>query len=185
MTFLIVAGGTGGHIFPALAVAEELRGRGARLERCGMKYVIEFLGTQRPLEARLIPAAGFPLRTVRAAGLKGMGGLRGFRNLMLLPRTAVATAGILRDVQPQVVIGVGGYLAGPVMLEAALHDIPTLLIEPMRSRVSPTAPWRRWSAWRQLASHRLPGAMARRLALPAIRFGRRFMPSHPKGTRRR
>jgi len=126
----MVAGGTGGHIFPALVVAEELRGRGARQERSGMSYVIEFLGTQRPLEARLIPAAGFALRTVKAAGLKGMGGIRGVRNFMLLPRTAVATAGILRDFRPQVVIGVGGYLAGPVMLEAALQNIPTLLIEP-------------------------------------------------------
>jgi UDP-N-acetylglucosamine--N-acetylmuramyl-(pentapeptide) pyrophosphoryl-undecaprenol N-acetylglucosamine transferase len=130
LRFLMVAGGTGGHIFPALAVAEELRVRGARLERSGTKYIIEFLGTKRPLEARLIPGAGFLLRTVDAAGLKGIGGLRGLRNLMLLPRTAVVTAKVLRDFQPQVVVGVGGYLAGPVMLEAALQDIPTLLIEP-------------------------------------------------------
>jgi UDP-N-acetylglucosamine--N-acetylmuramyl-(pentapeptide) pyrophosphoryl-undecaprenol N-acetylglucosamine transferase len=130
MRFLMVAGGTGGHIFPALSVAEELRARGARLERSGVKYVIEFLGTLRPLEARLIPGAGFPLRTIRAAGLKGIGGIRGLRNLMLLPRTAVATAQALRDFRPQVVVGVGGYLAGPVMLEAALQDIPTVLIEP-------------------------------------------------------
>ena len=128
--FMMVAGATGGHIFPALAVAEELRARGARRERSGTKYVIEFLGTKRPLEARLIPAAGFPLRTIKAAGLKGIGGLRGLRNLMVLPRTAVATAKVLRDFQPQAVIGVGGYLAGPVMVEAALQDIPTLLIEP-------------------------------------------------------
>ena len=126
----MVAGGTGGHIFPALAVAEELRARGVRLERFGTKYTIEFLGTTRPLEARLIPGAGFPLRTIKAAGLKGIGGLRGLRNLMLLPRTAVGTAWVLRDFQPQVVVGVGGYLAGPVMVEAALQDIPTLLIEP-------------------------------------------------------
>ncbi len=130
LRFLMVAGGTGGHIFPALAVAEELRARGARRERSGMKYVIEFLGTKRPLEARLIPGAGFPLRTINAAGLKGIGGFRGVRNLMVLPRTAVATAKVLRDFQPQVVVGVGGYLAGPVMVEAALQDIPTLLIEP-------------------------------------------------------
>jgi UDP-N-acetylglucosamine--N-acetylmuramyl-(pentapeptide) pyrophosphoryl-undecaprenol N-acetylglucosamine transferase len=130
MRFLMVAGGTGGHIFPALSVAQELRARGARLERSAVRYVIEFLGTTRPLEARLIPAAGFPLRTVRAAGLKGIGGIQGLRNLMLLPRTAVATARALRDFRPQVVVGVGGYLAGPVMLEAALQGIPTLLIEP-------------------------------------------------------
>ncbi len=124
---LMVAGGTGGHIFPALAVAEELRRRG---ERSGQPYEIEFVGTHRPLEAKLIPAAGFPLRAVDAAGLKGIGGIKRLQNLLVLPRTAVAVAGILREFRPQVVLGVGGYLAGPVMLEAALGGIPTVLIEP-------------------------------------------------------
>src|SRR5208282_1170256 len=124
---LMVAGGTGGHIFPALAVAEELRARG---ERSGSPYEIEFLGTHRPLEAKLIPAAGFRLRAVDAAGLKGIGGLQRLRNLLVLPRTAIEVAGILREFQPQVVVGVGGYLAGPVMIEAALVNIPTILIEP-------------------------------------------------------
>ena len=124
---LMVAGGTGGHIFPALAVAEELRGRGG----AGIpSYEIEFLGTHRPLEAKLIPAAGFRLRTVDAAGLKGIGGIRRLRNLLVLPRTAIEVAGILREFRPRVVVGVGGYLAGPVMLEAALVGIPTVLIEP-------------------------------------------------------
>ncbi len=119
----MVAGGTGGHIFPALAVAEELRARGGR-------YEIEFLGTHRPLEAKLIPAAGFRLRSVDAAGLKGIGGVQWWRNLLVLPRTIIEVARILREFQPQVVVGVGGYLAGPVMVEAALIDIPTILIEP-------------------------------------------------------
>jgi UDP-N-acetylglucosamine--N-acetylmuramyl-(pentapeptide) pyrophosphoryl-undecaprenol N-acetylglucosamine transferase len=123
----MVAGGTGGHIFPALAVAEELRARG---ERSGSPYEIEFLGTHRPLEAKLIPAAGFRLRVVKAAGLKGIGGLQRLRNLLVLPRTAIEVAGILHEFKPQVVVGVGGYLAGPVMIEAALRDIPTILIEP-------------------------------------------------------
>lgn len=124
---LLVAGGTGGHIFPALAVAEELRGRTGPGNQ---KYEIEFLGTHRPLEAKLIPAAGFPLRTVDAAGLKGIHGIQRLRNLWVLPRTAFAVARILRKFRPRVVVGVGGYLAGPVMLEAALAGIPTLLIEP-------------------------------------------------------
>ena len=124
---LMVAGGTGGHIFPALAVAEELRRRGAVR---GAGFVIEFVGTHRPLEAKLIPAAGFTLRTVNAAGLKGIGGIQRLRNLLVLPRTAVEVACILRTFKPQVVVGVGGYLAGPVLLEAALVNIPTILIEP-------------------------------------------------------
>jgi UDP-N-acetylglucosamine--N-acetylmuramyl-(pentapeptide) pyrophosphoryl-undecaprenol N-acetylglucosamine transferase len=124
---LMVAGGTGGHIFPALAVAEELRGRAGP---SNLRYEIEFLGTRRPLEAKLIPAAGFRLRAVDAAGLKGIGGMQRLRNLLVLPRTAIAVARILREFKPRVVVAVGGYLAGPVMLEAALAGIPTLLIEP-------------------------------------------------------
>jgi UDP-N-acetylglucosamine--N-acetylmuramyl-(pentapeptide) pyrophosphoryl-undecaprenol N-acetylglucosamine transferase len=123
----MVAGGTGGHIFPALAVAEELR---SRAHEGRVTFHIEFLGTHRPLEAKLIPAAGFRLRTVEAAGLKGIGGIRRLRNFLVLPRTATAVAGILREYRPRVVVGVGGYLAGPVMLEAALVGIPTLLMEP-------------------------------------------------------
>jgi UDP-N-acetylglucosamine--N-acetylmuramyl-(pentapeptide) pyrophosphoryl-undecaprenol N-acetylglucosamine transferase len=124
---LMVAGGTGGHIFPALAVAEELR---ARSGLWSPPYRIEFVGTHRPLEAKLIPAAGFRLRTVTSAGLKGIGGIQRFRNLAVLPRTMIEVAGILKEFRPQVVVGVGGYLAGPVLLEAALLDIPTILIEP-------------------------------------------------------
>ena len=108
------------------------RGRGIARARGAWahRYEIEFLGTHRPLEAKLIPAAGFRLRTVDAAGLKGIGGIQRLRNLLVLPRTAIEVAGILREFRPQVVVGVGGYLAGPVMLEAALGDIPTILIEP-------------------------------------------------------
>ncbi|MGD0920262.1 MAG: undecaprenyldiphospho-muramoylpentapeptide beta-N-acetylglucosaminyltransferase [Terriglobia bacterium] len=127
---LMVAGGTGGHIFPALAVAEELRERSQHRQPGGKACEILFLGTGRGLEARLIPAAGFPLRTVAAAGLKGIGGWRKLRNLLVLPRSALETALVIRDLRPDVVVGIGGYLAGPAMLEAALKDIPTLLIEP-------------------------------------------------------
>ena len=126
---LMVAGGTGGHIFPALAVAEELRARSAG-EAEQPRYEVQFLGTSRGLEARLIPAAGYPLRTVSAAGLKGIGGWRKVRNLLVLPRSAIETAVVLGRFRPDVVVGLGGYVAGPAMLEAALVGIPTLLIEP-------------------------------------------------------
>lgn len=125
---LMVAGGTGGHIFPVLAVAEELRARSGR-GASDRNYDIIFLGTNRALESRIIPAAGFRLRTVAAAGLKGIGGWRKAQNLLVLPRSAVETALLLGELQPDVVVGGGGYLSGPVMLEAALKDIPTLLIE--------------------------------------------------------
>lgn len=134
----MAAGGTGGHIFPALAVAEELRSRAERRllspaspedgRRAQMQ--IEFLGTGRGLEARLIPARGFALRTVRGAGLKGMGGWRWVQNLFVLPKSAIETARVLREFRPDVVVGLGGYVAGPAVLEAALQGVPTLLIEP-------------------------------------------------------
>jgi UDP-N-acetylglucosamine--N-acetylmuramyl-(pentapeptide) pyrophosphoryl-undecaprenol N-acetylglucosamine transferase len=127
---LMVGGGTGGHIFPALVVAEELRARWAGGEAGKPSYEIQFLGTGRGLEARLIPAAGFPLRTVSAAGLKGIGGWRRVRNLLVLPRSAIETGVALGRFRPDVVVGLGGYVAGPAMLEAALAGIPTLLIEP-------------------------------------------------------
>jgi UDP-N-acetylglucosamine--N-acetylmuramyl-(pentapeptide) pyrophosphoryl-undecaprenol N-acetylglucosamine transferase len=126
----MVAGGTGGHIFPALAVAAELvaRSKGGRSawENCE----IEFLGTTRGLESKLVPAAGFPLRTIAAAGLIGISGWKKWRNLLVLPRSAVQTSRVLREFEPDVVLGVGGYIAGPAVLQAALQDIPTLLFEP-------------------------------------------------------
>ncbi len=119
---LMAAGGTGGHIFPLLAVAERLRATGAA--------EVQFMGTNRPLEARVIPAAGFPLCSVRAAGLKGIGGPKKLRNLAVLPLAALDTAKVLARFRPGVVAGIGGYLAGPALLEAALAGLPTLLIEP-------------------------------------------------------
>ncbi len=123
----MIAGGTGGHIFPMLTVAEELERRGANASR---DYEILFLGTGRPLESRLIPAAGFPLRTVSAAGLKGLGARRLLRNLLVLPKSAVETALLLAEFRPDVVVGAGSYVAGPALLEAAMRDIPTVLVEP-------------------------------------------------------
>jgi UDP-N-acetylglucosamine--N-acetylmuramyl-(pentapeptide) pyrophosphoryl-undecaprenol N-acetylglucosamine transferase len=133
MRTLMAAGGTGGHIFPALTVAEELRTRCELREgihSSGKRCVIDFLGTGRGLEARLIPASGFTLHTVPAAGLVGITGRRLARNLLVLPRTFIETAKALHQVKPDVVLGMGGYVAGPALLEAALSGIPTLLIEP-------------------------------------------------------
>lgn len=106
---------------------------GSRQEMAGVtapRGEIEFLGTERGLESRLIPVRGFSLRTVPAAGLKGISGSSRLRNLMMLPRSAIASARVLLGFRPHVVVGVGGYLAGPVMLEASLANTPTVLIEP-------------------------------------------------------
>ncbi|MGH9432203.1 MAG: undecaprenyldiphospho-muramoylpentapeptide beta-N-acetylglucosaminyltransferase [Terriglobia bacterium] len=130
---LMAAGGTGGHIFPALAVAHEIQGRwelkSDRSQGQGTPE-IAFLGTDRGLEARVIPREGFKLHVVAAAGLKNMGGAQRVRNFLVLPKSAIQSASVLRSFRPHVVVGMGGYLAGPVMLEAAVAGIPTLLIEP-------------------------------------------------------
>src|SRR6202795_3104492 len=77
---LVAGGGTGGHVFPALAVAKEWLGRGPQ----GVRNVV-IVGTERGMEARLVPQAGLPLETIRVAGLKGMGGAKLLKNVLMLP----------------------------------------------------------------------------------------------------
>lgn len=128
---LMAAGGTGGHIFPALAVAEELRARwNGRRDIAPGSCQIEFVGSGREIEKRLIPPAGFPLHVVAAAALKGIRGWRQLRNFLILPRSFWQTWNLLSRFLPHIVVGVGGYVGGPVMLAAALRRIPTLLLEP-------------------------------------------------------
>jgi UDP-N-acetylglucosamine--N-acetylmuramyl-(pentapeptide) pyrophosphoryl-undecaprenol N-acetylglucosamine transferase len=80
---LIAGGGTGGHVFPALAVAKEWLRRGSETDS-GERHVV-FVGTERGMEARLVPQAGMPLETIRVAGLKGIGGAKLLRNAAMLP----------------------------------------------------------------------------------------------------
>ncbi|HLI30002.1 MAG TPA: undecaprenyldiphospho-muramoylpentapeptide beta-N-acetylglucosaminyltransferase, partial [Terriglobia bacterium] len=93
------------------------------------RWQIEFVGGGRDIESRVIPSAGFVLHSVAAAGLKGIGGVRKVRNLAVLPRSFWDAAALLSRFRPHVVAGMGGYVSGPVMLEASLARIPTLLIE--------------------------------------------------------
>lgn len=122
MRLLIAGGGTGGHLFPGIAVAEEVTTRDTRNE-------VLFVGTDRGLEARVVPAYGWPLKTLQVQGLKGkgVGGL--FRSLFRLPAAFAQSIRILRAWQPDVVLGVGGYSSGPVVLAAALMRIPTAIQE--------------------------------------------------------
>ena len=123
MKLLIAGGGTGGHVFPALAVAREW------LERDVGREVI-FVGTERGMEKRLIPEAGLQLETIRAAGLKGLGAIRVARNLMQLGPGFVDSAAILRRHNFNVAFGVGGYAAGPMMLMANIAGLPSVIFEP-------------------------------------------------------
>jgi len=120
---LIAGGGTGGHVFPAMAVAREWLSRG------GERQVV-FVGTQRGIEARLIPEAGFQLETIRSAGLKGIGGVRLARNIAKLAPAMVDSFSILRRHKVVAALGVGGYAAGPMMLAAVLSGLPTVIFEP-------------------------------------------------------
>ncbi len=123
MKLLIAGGGTGGHVFPALAVAREWMSRGAERE-------VVFVGTQRGMEAKLVPQTGLPLETIRAAGLMGIGGMRLVRNAAVLLPALWDSARILRRHRFVAGFSTGGYVAGPVMLVAAIRSLPTVTFEP-------------------------------------------------------
>jgi UDP-N-acetylglucosamine--N-acetylmuramyl-(pentapeptide) pyrophosphoryl-undecaprenol N-acetylglucosamine transferase len=122
MRALIAAGGTGGHIYPAIAVANEIRRR-------DVASVVQFVGTARGLETRLVPQAGFELSLIESAGLVNMGLWARARGLAILPRSFVAARRLIRNFRPEIVIGAGGYVTGPVLLTAALMRVPTLVME--------------------------------------------------------
>jgi UDP-N-acetylglucosamine--N-acetylmuramyl-(pentapeptide) pyrophosphoryl-undecaprenol N-acetylglucosamine transferase len=119
---LIAGGGTGGHIIPALAVANDL------VERHAAEVL--FVGTERGMEMRLVPAAGFHLRLVEVGPLKNVSLVTRLRTIMNLPRSIFACRRIIREFKPGVVFGVGGYVSGPAMSAALQLKIPTMTFEP-------------------------------------------------------
>jgi UDP-N-acetylglucosamine--N-acetylmuramyl-(pentapeptide) pyrophosphoryl-undecaprenol N-acetylglucosamine transferase len=127
-SLLIAGGGTGGHVFPALAVAKEWLRRGS--ETGSGEGRVVFVGTERGMEARLVPQAGMPLETIRVAGLKGIGGAKFLRNAAMLPAGLWDSEKILRRHQFNAALGVGGYASGPMMLLAVMHRIPSVVFEP-------------------------------------------------------
>jgi UDP-N-acetylglucosamine--N-acetylmuramyl-(pentapeptide) pyrophosphoryl-undecaprenol N-acetylglucosamine transferase len=119
---VIAGGGTGGHLFPGIAVARAL------LER-RPDARITFAGTSRGLESRVVPGEGFQLDTLRSGGLKRTS-LKGLvRGVAVLPVSAIDAWRIISRRSPDVVIGLGGYSSGPVVLAAAVRGVPTLLLE--------------------------------------------------------
>jgi UDP-N-acetylglucosamine--N-acetylmuramyl-(pentapeptide) pyrophosphoryl-undecaprenol N-acetylglucosamine transferase len=119
---LIAGGGTGGHLFPGIALAEEFSGR-------GQGHRVRFVGTARGLEVRHVPRAGFELELIEVGALKGRGLLGWLRGLMRLPRALWQSRRILRAFRPDVVVGVGGYASGPVVLMAWLGRVPCVVLE--------------------------------------------------------
>jgi UDP-N-acetylglucosamine--N-acetylmuramyl-(pentapeptide) pyrophosphoryl-undecaprenol N-acetylglucosamine transferase len=122
LRIVVAGGGTGGHLYPGIAVARELLRRHPDAR-------VTFAGTARGIEARVIPKEGFELDLLRSAGLKGTSPAARARGVLLLPLGALDAWRILSHRSPDVVIGVGGYSSGPVVLAAAVRRIPTLLME--------------------------------------------------------
>jgi UDP-N-acetylglucosamine--N-acetylmuramyl-(pentapeptide) pyrophosphoryl-undecaprenol N-acetylglucosamine transferase len=122
MRAILAGGGTGGHVIPALAIANELK------KSYGAEVL--FIGTARGIENRLVPAAGYPLQLVRVGALKNVSLMMRAKTAFDLPRAVWDAGRMLNEFAPDVVIGVGGYASGPAMLAAVVKHIPTLAFEP-------------------------------------------------------
>lgn len=124
MRVILAGGGTGGHVIPALAIAQELR------EHHAADVIL--VGTSRGIETRLVPAAGFPLKLIDIGPLKGASLGQRLRTLASLPYAVFSAHQLVRRFQADLVIGVGGYASGPAMLAAIMSGVPTLAFEPNR-----------------------------------------------------
>jgi UDP-N-acetylglucosamine--N-acetylmuramyl-(pentapeptide) pyrophosphoryl-undecaprenol N-acetylglucosamine transferase len=120
---LIAGGGTGGHVFPAMAIAREWLSRGSDRE-------VVLVGTTRGIEMKLVPQAGLPLETLRVAGLKGKGGSTLLKNLFKLAPAMLDASRVFKKHKPIAAFGVGGYAAGPMLLTTWIHGIPNVIFEP-------------------------------------------------------
>jgi UDP-N-acetylglucosamine--N-acetylmuramyl-(pentapeptide) pyrophosphoryl-undecaprenol N-acetylglucosamine transferase len=119
---LIAGGGTGGHLFPGVALAEELV-----LREQG--HSVLFVGTRHGIEVRAVPRAGFDLELIEVGGLKGQGLWGWLKGLLRIPKAMWQSRRILLKYKPDVVVGVGGYASGPVLLAAGLMRLPTAVLE--------------------------------------------------------
>ena len=122
LKILLAGGGTGGHLFPAIAIAEAFRKQTGAVE-------ILFVGTRRGLEQKVLPSLGFRLATLDVEGIKGKGLRNKFRAFLKLPGSLLEARRILRTYSPDLVIGVGGYSSGPAVLMAFLLGVPTAVAE--------------------------------------------------------
>ena len=122
MRLLIAGGGTGGHLFPGIAVAEEFLARDPANE-------VLFVGTERGIEARAVPAAGYRLELISAAGIRGKGGLSQIRGAAMMLYGYAQSRKILKKWRPDMVMGVGGYASLPMVLAARGMQIPCFIHE--------------------------------------------------------
>ena len=145
-SFVMAGGGTGGHVIPALAVARELRSRG---------HAVRFIGTRRGIEAKLVPAADFPIDWIEIGGLNRVGLRRMITSLAELPWSVFEAARMLNRARPIAVFSMGGYVAGPVLIAALWKRLPVVVMEPnavpgfTHRKLSRASSARRWSASRR------------------------------------
>ncbi len=123
MKILIAAGGTGGHLYPGIALAREFK-------RQAKDSKVLFVGTSRGLEVRVLEREGFSLRVIRVEGLIGRGLMKVMKTLLLLPLSLGDAYRILREFMPDLVIGIGGYASGPVILLAGFFKTKRVVLEP-------------------------------------------------------
>jgi len=152
MKLLLAGGGTGGHLFPAIALAEQLRSEDPQGE-------VLFVGTERGLEARMLPDLGWMLETIEMSGWAGRGFIARVKVLGQLLKSLGQSRKILRNFDPDVVVGVGGYASVPVLLAAKTLGIPYVVHEQ--------------NAWPGLAN-RLLGLWAKRVCLSFDEADRAF-----------
>lgn len=122
MRILIAGGGTGGHLYPGIALAREMQRRNPANQ-------VSFVGTAQGIEARVVPREHFELDLIRVAGLKGKSRAQRLKGFLLLPIAAIDAWRVVSRRRPDVVVGVGGFASGPVLLLAALRGYPTILLE--------------------------------------------------------
>ncbi len=122
MRVIIAGGGTGGHLFPGLAVAEEFKSRNRNTE-------VIFVGTENGIEARIVPREGYPIKFLSAEGVVGVSFKRKIKAIAKMILSSKDSYKIIQDVKPDIMIGVGGYASGVIMLTASILSIPTIILE--------------------------------------------------------
>lgn len=122
MRVIIAGGGTGGHIFPGLAIAEEMKRRNDSIE-------IVFVGTEHGIESRVVPREGYPIKYVRAEGIVGVSVFKKFKAFLKLFMSFIDSYRIIKSIKPDIVIGSGGYASGSIVLTAVIMSIPTVILE--------------------------------------------------------
>ncbi len=175
---LLAGGGTGGHVFPAVALAEEWTARGGR---------VVFVGSPRGLEARVVPALGYDFVAVDSRRLKNAGTVERVRSLAQMPAALWTARRLVRRLSPNVVLGVGGYVSGPVVLAAALSGWPCAVAEQnarpgLTNRILGRFVRRVYTAFPE-AAQRLPAGKVREFGNPVRNEIRRLAETAPEAGR--